>query len=187
MFLILDSTVKYHATPAQHERPVRVLFASNTPPKLHQYYEHVMKLFTEHGATEQVLVFARHALAALITVETGEAVSTSTATARETITTSIFLAALELHRFDEAFAALADIRTAESRLSCLKTLVSTMCDAGAERQLCRMPFHSMEGDFVASLVFKARNSNVADRPNYYHVLYAYFVGRGDYKNGKRGR
>lgn len=71
-----------------------------------------------------------------------------------------------------------------SKSSCLAHLISVMCENGEVELLTRLSFVGLEADLERNLAFRARNSDPLALPNYYKILYAYHVAKGDYRSGE---
>jgi hypothetical protein len=71
-----------------------------------------------------------------------------------------------------------------SKSSCLAHLISIMCENGQVDQLTHYSFIGLQGELERNLSFRARNSDPFSHPNYYKILYAYHMSKGDYRNGK---
>lgn len=68
-------------------------------------------------------------------------------------------------------------------MTCLAHFISVVCETGAASLLCTFSFAGLEADLERNLAFRARNSDPLGKPNYYKVLYAYHVAKGDYRSG----
>lgn len=71
-----------------------------------------------------------------------------------------------------------------SKSSCLAHLISIMCENGEVELLTRLSFVGLEADLERNLAFRARNSDPLASPNYYKILYAYHIAKGDYRSGE---
>lgn len=87
---------------------------------------------------------------------------------------------LTKHSSSPAFRLLGYLRKHNS----LRILVSSMCEANEVDQLLRFSFMGMQSEFERTLSFRARNSDPMSTPNYYQILYAYHITKGDYRSGK---
>lgn len=63
-------------------------------------------------------------------------------------------------------------------------LVYKMCEDGAVDRLLKMNFQGLVQEVELSLSFKARNADPRSRPNWSHILYTWYITRGDYRNGE---
>lgn len=70
-----------------------------------------------------------------------------------------------------------------SQMTCLAHFISVVCENGATALLTQYSFAGLEADLERNLAFRARNSDPLARPNYYKVLYAYHISKGDYRSG----
>jgi nuclear pore complex protein Nup160 len=59
-----------------------------------------------------------------------------------------------------------------------------VCENGAASLLSTFSFAGLEADLERNLAFRARNSDPLGTPNYYKILYAYHVAKGDYRSGE---
>ena len=58
-----------------------------------------------------------------------------------------------------------------------------MCEENAVEKLVQFDFTGITSEIEAALAFKARNADPRSRPSYPKILYAWYVKRGDYRNG----
>ncbi|KAI3627032.1 hypothetical protein CBS14141_001033 [Malassezia furfur] len=94
----------------------------------------------------------------------------------------VFRGQLGLARYDAAAATLLAIPAEELREVCLQTLVTALCEAGALAELLRLHLGELQPRVERVLSFKARNAAPLSTPNYFQILYAYHIARGDYKS-----
>jgi len=66
---------------------------------------------------------------------------------------------------------------------CLRQFVTALSEEGDFNRLCSLPFSNLQLELENTLEFKARNSPIPSQPNYYKVLYSYFVFKGNYRKG----
>lgn len=59
-----------------------------------------------------------------------------------------------------------------------------MCENGQVDALTRYSFAGLEADLERNLAFRARNSDPLAVPNYYKILYAFYISKGDLRSGK---
>jgi nuclear pore complex protein Nup160 len=67
---------------------------------------------------------------------------------------------------------------------CVAQLVYRMCEDDAVEKLISFNFARFADEIQDALAFKARNVDPRARPFYSRILYAWFVFRGDYRNGR---
>lgn len=58
-----------------------------------------------------------------------------------------------------------------------------MCEENAVEKLVQFEFTGITNEIEAALAFKARNADPRSQPSYSKILYAWYVKRGDYRNG----
>ncbi|KAK4054756.1 hypothetical protein OIV83_000680 [Microbotryomycetes sp. JL201] len=153
-----------------HVLPVHVIGS------LGRYYRHVTSVFVEHGADEAVTRFARLAI---------DTISEETATDKsglQELWLQLFKSSATLGEYEEAYTAMMNMPSGETRNACLAHLISVMCESGNLNQLLSFSFVGIEADLERNLSFRARNSDPLATPNYYAVLYAYHISRGDYRS-----
>jgi len=61
--------------------------------------------------------------------------------------------------------------------------MTAICEEEEVGMLCSLSFAGMLPQVQKILEFKARNSQVPSIPNYYKILYSFYVSKGDYLNG----
>lgn len=59
-----------------------------------------------------------------------------------------------------------------------------MCEANAVDRLMSLNFVGLPNEVENALSFKVRNADPLSRPLYPQVLYAWYVFRGDFRNGE---
>ncbi|WFD30170.1 hypothetical protein MSPP1_001187 [Malassezia sp. CBS 17886] len=87
-----------------------------------------------------------------------------------------------LGAYETAAATLLAIPYEDLREVCLQSLVTALCEADAVSTLLRINFLELQTHVERTLSFKARNAAPHTRPDYFHILYAYHISRGDYKS-----
>lgn len=66
----------------------------------------------------------------------------------------------------------------------LGQLISVMCEANEVGRLNQLSFIGLQKEVENLLSYKARNSDPLRFPNYYKVLYSWYISRGDYRSGE---
>jgi len=135
------------------------------------YWEKLASFFENIELSEGVVSSVRRALASRALEGSGQ----------EILWTRLFDHQLRLLRFDDAYLALNSIKSEDRRRTCLREFVTALCEEGEFGRLCSLPFASLQLDVETALEFKARNSEVDHVPNYYKLLYSYFVFKGNYR------
>ena len=153
----------------------------------------VMNMFAEKRVPQMVIVFAKMAI---------ECAPPSTShDALQSLKKMLFHQSLEVLEFDEAYGALVSITDNQtyvlkeclpnSRLDCLRRFVSGLCEHGdIDGLVRRFPYVGMTPEVEKTLQFKARTESLSSvikdpsRPNYYKILYSYFVYRNDFRQGR---
>eukprot|EP00028_Trichosphaerium_sp_Am-I-7-wt_P014020 CAMPEP_0168508906 /NCGR_PEP_ID=MMETSP0405-20121227/419_1 /TAXON_ID=498012 /ORGANISM="Trichosphaerium sp, Strain Am-I-7 wt" /LENGTH=663 /DNA_ID=CAMNT_0008526183 /DNA_START=166 /DNA_END=2158 /DNA_ORIENTATION=+ len=93
--------------------------------------------------------------------------------------TIIFLRQLELGEYDDAYIAInANKAMCAERL---RRFLVVMAEKGEWRKMIRYPFLGMEDQVHKELLMRSRNSDVSERPNFYHILYSFHSVRGNYR------
>jgi len=87
------------------------------------------------------------------------------------------------HPFSLESGLMGRKRECYSKTTCLAHFISLVCENGATSLLTTLSFVGLEGDLERNLAFRARNSDPLAQPDYYKVLYAYHVSKGDYRSG----
>lgn len=104
------------------------------------------------------------------------------ASAARDVWSRVFRAQLALGEYEAAAATVLAVPFEDLQQVCLQSLVTTLCEADAVSTLLRCNFLHLQAAVERTLSFKARNAPPLARPNYFDVLYAYHVARGDYKS-----
>jgi nuclear pore complex protein Nup160 len=94
----------------------------------------------------------------------------------------LFSAAVHTARFDVAAGTLHRIPDAAIQLSCLRTLVLSMIEAGCGSQLLSLPLIGMEQHVNAVLSQKcSQTTDVYGGTNWHAILYAWRIQRADFR------
>ncbi|SCZ91062.1 BZ3500_MvSof-1268-A1-R1_Chr1-3g02525 [Microbotryum saponariae] len=153
------------------------LLPTDVSGSLARYYTHIVALFVESNFDGSVIRFAQLALEAFDDTPEGapEAISSD-------LWLQLFRSQASLNRYEDAYTTLVSIPHPSTRTICLGHLISVMCENGSASQLIKFAFVGMEADLERNLAFRARNSDPLATPNYYTILYAYYIRRGDYRS-----
>lgn len=92
----------------------------------------------------------------------------------------LFRGQLALGAYDDACATLMALPFDDLRDVCVSALVTRLCEAHAVGTLLRLDLLDLQPHVERQLSFQARNAAPLARPNYFGVLYAYHVARGDH-------
>ncbi|EST06572.1 Nucleoporin [Kalmanozyma brasiliensis GHG001] len=142
------------------------------------YLRHVARFFEPFEAYEYIIRFLQSSIEAVGTYSDPSGI---TAAPKE-VWFTIFRSQLALDDFNAAYATVMSTPHQDVRRDCLRHLVSVMCESGHIQPLLHFTFPGLQSEVEKTLSFKARNSDALSEPNYYAVLYAYHVFRGDWKS-----
>jgi len=92
----------------------------------------------------------------------------------------IFHNAISSEKYMEAYLVIISLEPGNDRDTCLKRLIQVLCEKGKLETLVEFPYFGIIGQVVEIILELARRSSVSDRPNYYEILYAFLIQRGDY-------
>ncbi|GAA6013580.1 hypothetical protein JCM11491_002714 [Sporobolomyces phaffii] len=148
---------------------------------LAKYYVHVVELCVPTPFDETVARFAQLALDALDDDDDNDEAEVDEAVAKD-LWTKLFRAWAAVGEYDRAYRAIMDTPFHDTQTQCLAHLISLVCERGASSVLTTRSFAGLEADLERNLAFRARNSDPLATPDYYKVLYAYHVSRGDYRS-----
>ncbi|KDN43797.1 hypothetical protein K437DRAFT_257384, partial [Tilletiaria anomala UBC 951] len=95
---------------------------------------------------------------------------------------STFRAQLQLGDFQAAYRTIMSSADDSFKRDCIRSLVTAICEAGHVSTLLSFNFAGSQGELERTLSFKARNSDPFAMPNYFKILYAYHMNRGDMKS-----
>ncbi|KAJ2663191.1 hypothetical protein IWW48_001512 [Coemansia sp. RSA 1200] len=162
--------------------PSRVLEAGHASA----YYEHIVDLMETARSFAGVRRFGELALASLqdeTETTDGDMTPELARDHRRRLWFRIFHAELELCSLERAYVATMSNPDATTQQDCLRHLVGVLCErSDGARELCRLSFTGLQEDVERTLLFKARHGDVTRAPNYYRILYAFHVFRGNYRN-----
>jgi len=92
----------------------------------------------------------------------------------------IFHHAISSEKYMEAYLVIISLEPGIERDTNLKRLIQVLCEKGKLETLVEFPYFGILGQVIEILLELARRSSVIDRPNYYEILYAFLIQRGDY-------
>lgn len=159
------------------------------------YYLHVAELFKTANLVLQEVYFTKLALTVW---PEGEEYSDASSAAWDTIIRGY----TNLGLYEDAYSELissphrdkyvchkSNIQSADNLVRTqqhVTHLVYKMCDDDTLDRLLSMNFRGLVEEVEAALSFKARNADPRISPNWSHILYTWYIRRGDYSNGMYG-
>ncbi|KAJ1985732.1 hypothetical protein H4R33_003798 [Dimargaris cristalligena] len=188
-FRCLHATGVAGFDPPSPADPFYALLPAGVASRL-RYYVMCADLMESYRQPAYATRFCRLALAIL-----GDAGPATTEQAHR-LYFRIFHSTLQCHDYEAAYQALLHIDSDPAmQKDCLRHLVSVLCETSLVHRLTQWTFGDLQDEVEQTLLFKARNSEVnmaliraapasssPATPNYYKILYAYHVYRGDYRN-----
>eukprot|EP00833_Pecoramyces_ruminatium_P010237 jgi/Orpsp1_1/1184269/evm.model.c7180000088814.1 len=165
---------------------------------LEAYYKHIINMFEVRKLHQQVINFSKYAIELyndkrIFTIEDKAEV--------DYFKKLKFLHNLELHYFDEAYAALVSFSDPEMRIYLLRQFVTSMVKANETLKLCSYSYTGMEDEFENTLYFKIRNSSIQrlvyskaygnqnpfitkiiPEPDYCKILFSYYTFKGNFRD-----
>ncbi|GAA5902615.1 hypothetical protein JCM5296_000723 [Sporobolomyces johnsonii] len=143
---------------------------------LARYYIHIVSLFVPYSMDHAIARFAHLALEQLDEEGIEDEV------AAKDLWMKLFRSLAATAQFEKAYEVIMETPYHETKTTCLAHFISLVCENGATSLLTTLPFVGLEADLERNLAFRARNSDPLARPDYYKVLYAYHVAKGDYRS-----
>ncbi|XP_067018107.1 nuclear pore complex protein Nup160-like [Acropora muricata] len=134
------------------------------------FYVKVMKLFEQFDAPEFVIRAAHIALNMALPDDPNIC----------NLWSNIFKHHLELSHYDLAYNALITNPDHVRRRDCLHKFMVVLCERGQTRQLIEYPFINLQDEFEDIVESHARTVDIMTH-NYYDMLYAFHVFRGNYR------
>ncbi|KAL1369522.1 nuclear pore complex protein NUP160-like isoform X2 [Arachis hypogaea] len=142
-----------------------------------QYYQWAMQLFERYSISEGACQFA---LAALEQVDEAmkdenNPVNGSITTTRGRLWANVFIFALDLGRYYDAYCAIVSNPDEESKYICLRRFIIVLYEQGAIKILCsnKLPLIGLVEKVEQELAWKAERSDISAKPNLYKLLYAF--------------
>lgn len=147
-----------------------------------QYYQWAMQLFERYNISEGACQFA---LAALEQVDEALHMKDENCTensANESVTTikgrlwaNVFIFALDLGRYYDAYCAIISNPDEESKYICLRRFIIVLYEQGSIKILCsnKLPLIGLVEKVEQELAWKAERSDISAKPNLYKLLYAF--------------
>ena len=141
------------------------------------FLRHITKLFSESMFFDEALHFATLARQK---VETDNDMQQLTDTT--TLQIELFTYAMDLHRFDVAYTSLLKLAEPKQFKVHLSHFIAQVAQHSLGSLLTKYPFSGHELDFENVLQKKAATSSWNATPNYYEIIFAYYVKRNDLKS-----
>ncbi|XP_022094945.1 nuclear pore complex protein Nup160-like isoform X2 [Acanthaster planci] len=135
------------------------------------YYLKVIRLLEQFGLPDLVISLANTALS----------VADDDDPNVPTLWSKVFKYHLELGHNDEAYAAMATNPDPERRRDCLRQFVVVLCQRGQTKELCQFPYIDLHDEVVSIMESRARSVDLLTTHNYYDLLYAFHIFRGNYR------
>ncbi|KAK1217352.1 hypothetical protein PQX77_019987 [Marasmius sp. AFHP31] len=88
----------------------------------------------------------------------------------------------ELGMYEDAYGAWLSIMSDVQKRESISHIVYKMCDHHHVNQLMNFNFAGFADEVEDALAFKARNIDPRSQPRYSHILYSWYLARGDYRN-----
>ncbi|XP_049850516.1 nuclear pore complex protein Nup160-like [Schistocerca gregaria] len=92
-----------------------------------------------------------------------------------------FKYALSVGHYEHAYLSMISNPIEDRRLSCLKRLLLAMIKEDKLKKMVSYPFVDLIYHVHDILIREARESDLYQNPNYYHVLYAFHVSKSNYQ------
>ncbi|KAF5363323.1 hypothetical protein D9756_000589 [Leucocoprinus leucothites] len=136
------------------------------------FYTHASDMFKNHLLVNYEVLFAELAIS----------------TAPPNVDTSslwfnVIKGYLDLGRYADAYATLMATPYEKQKRECASQLTFQMCENDAIDTFMSFDFAGISKEVEAALSFKARNAEPGSRPSYAHILYTWYVRRGNYRDG----
>ncbi|KAI9596109.1 nucleoporin Nup120/160-domain-containing protein [Syncephalis fuscata] len=144
------------------------------------YYAYVADLFEKKAHYEFAADFYRLALKFRLASSSNENQQLSAQ-----LYSQLFKCHLALHQYDDAFMAMMENPDSTKQTTCLSQFIIKLCDHQQIGKLCGYAFGALQSEVETTLEFRARTCGVLSTPNYYRVLYAYHVHRGNFRHAAR--
>lgn len=140
---------------------------------LPEYYAHIVSLYDKEKIYSFVIDFARLALQF---VKDDDAIRTE-------MHSRLFTAALQSSRWDEAHTAISSFTDTALQTSCLRTLITRMCESkDCQQQLIELPFVGLQDQVDEILAQKCQSTeSVAVGIPYHNYLYAWRIKHSDFR------
>ncbi|XP_061369060.1 nuclear pore complex protein NUP160 [Gastrolobium bilobum] len=147
-----------------------------------QYYQWAMQLFERYNISEGACQFA---LAALEQVDEAlrmkdeksinNSVNESVTAIKGRLWANVFIFALDLGRYYDAYCAIISNPDEESKYICLRRFIIVLYEQGAIKILCsnKLPLIGLVEKVEQELAWKAERSDISAKPNLYKLLYAF--------------
>ncbi|EEB99482.1 hypothetical protein MPER_00834, partial [Moniliophthora perniciosa FA553] len=87
----------------------------------------------------------------------------------------------ELGMYEDAYAAWLSIPSESQKRESISQIVYKMCEHKQVDQLMTFNFAGLADEVQDALAFKARNVDPRSQPRYSHILYSWYLGKGDYR------
>ncbi|KAK4699982.1 hypothetical protein P7C70_g6268, partial [Phenoliferia sp. Uapishka_3] len=155
------------------ESGISVILPPNIAGSLARYYYRVTELFIERNLDQAVVTFASLAL---------EASAEEGIEETQELWEMLFVAQIDLGMFEDAYVTLMGIPYPAAKIKCMAQLVSAVCENGQTGLLTQWSFVGLQSQLQRLLSQRANGADPLASPNYYKVLYAYYISKGDYRS-----
>ncbi|KAF9268301.1 hypothetical protein L218DRAFT_607126 [Marasmius fiardii PR-910] len=88
----------------------------------------------------------------------------------------------ELGMYEDAYGAWLSITSDAQKRESISHIVYKMCEHNQVSLLMNFNFSGFADEVEDALAFKARNVDPRSRPRYSHILYSWYLSKGDYRN-----
>lgn len=163
--------------------PTTVKNLTNGHDRKTAFYLHLADTFEVSGSQKQIVEFSSLTIASASSSISSKLLSNSKLL---TLYFRLFRSQISLGDYAGAYGTIYDAPSSPALFADFKKesvgrLVSVMTEQGAVSELLEFSFPGLQSQVETTLAFKARNCNPLERPNFWRVLYAYYIERGDLK------
>ncbi|KAF8335076.1 nucleoporin Nup120/160-domain-containing protein [Cantharellus anzutake] len=146
-----------------------VLPAGVSPDSLFSYWRHLIGVFDGFSLAAQVARFARLALECTDPLEVSD------------LWLRLFKADVDLGLYEDAYETIIRNPSNEQQSEFVRQLVTAMCENDEINRLLSLNFIGFQADVEQAILFKARNTDPRQKPDYAQVLHGWYIFRGDYR------
>ncbi|KAF8312566.1 nucleoporin Nup120/160-domain-containing protein [Cantharellus anzutake] len=150
-----------------------VLPAGVSPDSLFSYWRHLIGVFDGFSLAAQVARFARLALECTDPLEVSD------------LWLRLFKADVDLGLYEDAYETIIRNPSNEQQSEFVRQLVTAMCENDEINRLLSLNFIGFQADVEQAILFKARNTDPRQKPDYAQVLHGWYIFRGDYRGHSR--
>ncbi|KAK7060140.1 hypothetical protein VNI00_000904 [Paramarasmius palmivorus] len=157
-------------SPEDREALEQVLPSGHLFDSPHSFYLYIATLFKSSSLLYHEVLFTQHALSCVPP-------NADTSSLWYTVVKGY----TELGMYEDAYAAWLSVPSDSQKRESISHIVYKMCENKHVDKLMTFNFAGLADEVQDALAFKARNADPRSQPRYSHILYSWYLAKGDYR------